>query len=301
MSLPNITDSTNAETVGQVEHTHNTEDLSEVGDSNTLEDIDVLTTAKPIIEVEHTHNNEEFSKIGDLIQEDEAEHTGDSNTGMDGSLEVEEDDVLTTIQEAAAVAHISEEAQSDILHTEELAKEQVHVDEVDHVAKVGEQVHIGEIIGKQALAGVEKEHVDDILHIPPEIKQKDSVTKQEDNNPVEVLDALAGVEKEHVDDILNDKQQILPIPPEMEHKVVEHTILMETMETSLTHEDIEVLTTAENNGLDERATISSGSLDVRKQQIFPISPELEHKVVEHTMLTETMETFLVMQDSVTAQ
>ena len=70
----------------EVEHTHNTEELSEVGDSNTLEDIDVLTTAKPIIEVEHTHNNtEELSEIGD------------SNTGLDeratigsGSLDVEE-------------------------------------------------------------------------------------------------------------------------------------------------------------------------------------------------------------------
>ena len=68
------------------------------------------------------------------------------------------------------------------------------------------------------------------------------------------------------------------------------------METSLTHKDIEVLTTAESNGLDERATISSGSLDVRKQQILTIPLEMEHKVVEHTILMETMETSLTHED-----
>ena len=74
--------------------------------------------------------------------------------------------------DAKNTADIIEEAQSDIIH-EELVKEQVHADEVDPVAaKVGEQVHIGEITGKQdALAGVEViEHIE-IKHVPPNIME----------------------------------------------------------------------------------------------------------------------------------
>ena len=66
---------------------------------------------------------------------------------------------------------------------------------------------------------------------------EDSVTAQEDNSPVEALDTLTGVEKEHVDDILNDKQQILPIPPEIEHKQV--GLILGTLDQDILDRDME--------------------------------------------------------------
>ena len=112
----------------------------------------------------------------------------------------------------------------NIIHTEELAKEQDHADEVDPVAaKVGEQVHIGEIIGKQdALAGVEViEHkmlptlVENMIGYTEQLLEIGLilVTAQEENNHVEALEAL----NEHIIGSHNTEEEsvteIKHVPP----------------------------------------------------------------------------------------